>query len=129
MFLYKILWLSRHNPTPAQKKELRRVFGTPILIQQPITISSGKEVKDLMEKYQCGDVVVVLPPDLLQDVVQCGIKPLRAVMDRKTGKHLYFERVCDMYLKTEVLVPNDGGLRHGTDGVPGGSGLRQVQQG
>lgn len=106
-----ILWLSRHAPTSKQMTELKKIFGNKIKIRQvSTTISSGEEVLALMKLYDCQEVVAVLPINLLEQIVTLGVKPIRAVMDRKFRKDgkaefifSHFERVEKIEVDTKLL--------------------------
>jgi hypothetical protein len=108
----KVLWLSRHAPTNEQLSELERIFNGKFdgAEQVSVTISKGEEVAQLMKAYGCREVVAVLPIDLIQQVTDLGIKPLRAVMERKFDNYgnarflfSHFERVEKIVAETKRL--------------------------
>ena len=83
----RVLWLSRHSPTPEQESELQKKFGRDTdIIEVSATVSSGQEVIDLMKRYKCDEVVAVLPINLVAEVVALGVKPIRAIMIRRLLK-------------------------------------------
>ncbi len=106
-----ILWLSRHEPTQKQKAELRKIFGKKVKTHQvAATISKGEEVQALMRLHNCREVVTVLPITLLEQVTTLGVKPIRAVMERRFDAkgnvqfHFsHFERVEHVEVAAERL--------------------------
>ena len=78
-----ILWLSRHNPLPAQVRELQRVFGDGVVID--IDSRPFASAEDIVERVRAGgynEVVLVAPLSMVAKVVEMGIKPLFADMER-----------------------------------------------
>ena len=84
----KIAWISRHNMTEDQIADLRRIYGSDVVIEKhDITATS---YKDVIEASKGADIMaVVLPPNILADLVnpRNNKKPvIRAVSNReKTG--------------------------------------------
>lgn len=107
----KILWLSRHDPTPVQIEQLRQAFGDVEIVQEAVDIKEPSQVKELMERHEASEVMAVLPINLLSGLIRLGVKPIRAVMDRKVNEnkeatftHLHFERVEKIEVVTTRLV-------------------------
>lgn len=62
MRIVKVLWISRHDPLPAQIAELKRLFGNETLIVQlKNKINNAEEVVEKIEKGKFQYAVVVLP--------------------------------------------------------------------
>ena len=105
----RILWLSRHSATKEQESELEQIFGFVEIIQVSTTINSAMEVKNLMEKHAAVEVVSVLPLDLLAALTRMGIRPIRAVMERRiegesvTFSHKFFERIEQVEVTSHPL--------------------------
>jgi len=106
----RVLWLSRHAPTNEQVDALAQVLGPIKILQVSKTVSSGKEVKDLLREHQCDEVVAVLPLNILQQVIAQGIQPIRAVMSRELKENgeavfhfQHFERVLEVTVKAKKL--------------------------
>lgn len=119
----KILWLSRHDMTEEQLKDLRRIYGDDLVLKQvDATVASWKDVVAFGE--DCDILAVVLPPAILSDLtnVRNNSKPvIRAKAERidtgKTSKnpvtgkqetvyefrHLCWERVLKVEVVTEKL--------------------------
>ena len=85
----KIAWISRHDMTEDQIDDLRRIYGSNIVVEKhDITAHS---YRDVLEASKDADIMaVVLPPNILADLVnpQNNEKPvIRAISSReKTGK-------------------------------------------
>ncbi|MEM4407799.1 MAG: hypothetical protein QXI19_03550 [Candidatus Caldarchaeum sp.] len=77
-----ILWLSRHQPLPAQVDALRNHYGEVMLFQDASPFASAEEI---LERYRRGgydDCVVVAPLSVLQRLVELGLRPLWAEMEK-----------------------------------------------
>lgn len=112
----RILWVSRHPPLPSQVVALTRHFKEVEVVQdnQPF---SGAE--DILGRYRQGgydEMVVVAPLSVLGQLVNLGIKPLWAEMERlpegqpgevKVGDRQFrfvrFRRVIALRLEFEEL--------------------------
>ena len=85
----KILWVSRHSPFQKQIEELKRKFGADLeLIKVSTKIRDPYEIKQLMEEYECDDVVAVVPLSMRARLTSIGINPIKAVMSRKVIGHV-----------------------------------------
>jgi len=115
----RVLWLSRHAPTEEQCLDLEATLGPVEIIQHTESVRDAEEVIFLMAEHRCDEVVAVLPLNILADLVKKGIKPIRAVMERRIVKRglsddgeetleaefkfKYFERVLKVEVETERL--------------------------
>jgi len=79
--VYRILWLSRHKPLPSQLRELRRIFGSVMVIQDAKPFSSADEIRQRFVSGGYDDIVVVAPLSVIQRLTELGIKPLWAEME------------------------------------------------
>ena len=83
----RILWVSRHEMTEGQIKDLRRIYGDFDLVKFDKTVNNVKEIVEAGK--DCDILGVILPPNLLAELVNPRIntKPvIRAVADRiETG--------------------------------------------
>ena len=108
-----IVWLSRHAPQAAQKKELRDAGFTNI-IQVSQTFASGKDAWEAAVAANGGNapdaVMAVLPLPMLAEMLHmAGDTPvIRAVMNRTmhddgtvTFEHDHFDRVLKVAVATE----------------------------
>lgn len=84
----QVLWISRHEMTPAQLTDLERIMGGPVqLLLWSDTVRNISELEPLVRKSDA--VAAVLPPDLLAQLLKlAGERPvLRAVSARQaTGQ-------------------------------------------
>jgi hypothetical protein len=107
----RVLWVSRHDPTPLQYRELNRIFGDYRIVLHKRPVESAKEVVNLMEEHMTTELVVVLPIQLIEDLNSLfKIQPIRAHMHRTTDnegavqfEHDYFYRVKKIVFETEIL--------------------------
>lgn len=79
----KILWVSRHQLNNEQLSDLIRVYGDVEIVNFKDTVKSAKQLVEVGE--DCEVFAVVLPPDLLADLINPSInqKPvIRSVMER-----------------------------------------------
>ena len=91
--MIRILWVSRHDPLTEQIDELTQAFGD-IEIEQYVDVVYN--VGQLLEVYDEGlfdEMVVVLPVEIIRQLILHGIKPLKAVMRREIGRASCRERV------------------------------------
>lgn len=83
----RVLWLSRHEPTPSQVGALKRLFGMDVLITpDPLPFSSAEEIVNRYRKGGYDDLVVVAPLSVLGRLVDLGVYPLWAEMQALPNK-------------------------------------------
>ena len=106
----KIVWLSRHDPQKSQIEELKKFFGAVEIVQVSAVINNVSEIIKIMEENGAEEIVVVLPPNLISELLRLGVKPLRAVMERILHddgsvefKHSHFERIIKIEIITKRL--------------------------
>jgi hypothetical protein len=78
-----VLWLSRHEPTEPQIKELKRILGNVNINHISATVKDVDDVLSLMREHHIDELVAVLPLSLIADLTRKGVQPLRAVMHRQ----------------------------------------------
>lgn len=123
----KILWLSRHEILPAQRKELERIFGDIEIIKHSEKVENDEHVINLIKKYNADEIVAVLPLSIIARIVERGIKPIFAKMDVvdddfdserdviHAGRHYrfsHFERIEQIKIISKKL----GGNKNGSEG-------------
>ncbi len=113
-----ILRLTQHEPTETQVKALKEAFGDDInIINYPEYIKSGEEVVELVEKYNADVVEVVLPLNLLNEVVNLlkdRVIIIRAIMERYQKlrgfgiifEFAHYEVIEEVKIVTHPLLPN-----------------------
>jgi len=116
--LITILRLTQHEPTETQVKALKEAFGDDInIINYPEYIKSGEEVVELVEKYNADVVEVVLPLNLLNEVVNLlkdRVIIIRAIMERYQKlrgfgiifEFAHYEVIEEVKIVTHPLLPN-----------------------
>ena len=91
-------------------RELERIFGKVEIVQVSKTVSGAAEVLELMREHEADDLVAVLPIELIGELTEKGVHPIRAVMKRELNdkgevifKHEYFERVMQVGIISHPL--------------------------
>ena len=80
----RILWLSRHLPSDVQQAVLQEKFGDIEIELYKDTVTSADVVLDAFMEKNCHEMVVVLPVDLLADLLallkscHLGVRPIRS---------------------------------------------------
>lgn len=79
----RVLWVSRHEMTPEQKRDLDRVMDDEVeLTAYRETVQDMKILLPLIQKADA--VAVVLPPDILQELLSVvGEKPVLRAIPRR----------------------------------------------
>ena len=81
----KLLWISRHNPLPAQLAVLERKLGDFILFQHSKPLSNVNSAISLIKKFHAEYVIPVLPMSfiiyLINEQHKHGFTVLKAEMD------------------------------------------------
>lgn len=74
----KIAWFSRgHSPLPAQRAELRRLFGADCqIVESADTWGDAAEVAARIKATAAEEVVIIAPLSLIQHLLALGIRPL-----------------------------------------------------
>lgn len=105
----RVLWFSRHKPSYKQKKDLKKSLGDVQVVHVHEQIDNGAEVAEILKRNNCQEVVAVLPTEKLQELIEAGVQPIQAVMNRRFsyGKvvfdHSHFERVTELNMTTVPL--------------------------
>jgi len=102
----RILWLSRHSPTPSQKKKLENSLGKIEIIQVSTIVNSPYHVRQLMQDHQCEDIVAVLPLRIMGQLCSIGIypiKPIETLKDNGTTEWDTFMRMTNVEVTMEPL--------------------------
>jgi hypothetical protein len=117
-----ILWMSRHLPLASQKRELAKLFGDDVIVEQDSRPFSSAE--EIVSRYKSGgydEMIVVAPLSVVARLVDLGIRPLwvemiqiytndgaEVTIPRRDGRtHYYvfdrFRRVTALRLEFEEL--------------------------
>jgi len=80
----KILWVSRHALTPKNMDILRKAFGENIMVKQIDKTLTPEDARVLVQKYGTDTkYVVVLPPHLIQELLDAGAEVYRFTVERE----------------------------------------------
>jgi hypothetical protein len=77
-----ILWFSRNAIVPRQAEELRRLFGQDVRVEQFHAFASAEEVANKFRRSGAAELVAVAPLSVVKELVEQGIRPLYADMER-----------------------------------------------
>lgn len=106
----KLLWLSRHDPYPDQIEELEDIFDYDLeIVVHRNPVRTGAEVVQVMKRIGADEVCAVLPINLIEEIVELGVQPIKAQMYRVTTDdgvtfvHDYFYRIKKIDIVREVL--------------------------
>jgi hypothetical protein len=106
----KLLWLSRHDPFKEQVKELNEIFDESLeIIMHRNAVKTGSEVVQIMKRNKADEVCAVLPINLIEEIMNLGVQPIRAQMRRIISKkgvvfvHNHFYRVKKLDMVCEIL--------------------------
>lgn len=100
----KIYWVSRHEPLPAQRRELEKVFGPGVeIVADPRPFSSAEEIVSRFREVGAEEMVIVAPLNVIQRLTELGLRPLLAEMEA-------IEPVGELDPDREVDAP--GGRRY-----------------
>jgi hypothetical protein len=88
----RIVWFSRHNPTPRQLQALKASFGADLeLIWDKKPFASAAVILKRCHKTKPDDIVIVAPLSIIHALIQRGVQPLRAVMEVCEHRHPHTE--------------------------------------
>ncbi len=107
----KIVWISRHQLNEENKRILDKAFGRWELVAWIKDTVTAEDLKKLAEEYSDAAFVVVLPPQLLAELVRYTKEVYRFVVNREVkedGTAIFtptgLERVVRIEIVTERLV-------------------------
>lgn len=79
----RILWLSRHNPTPSQINKLKIIYGPDVQIDQKyFKYRSAQAIKQMYLSGKYVDLVIVAPMSVISKLIAIKAHPLWAEMTR-----------------------------------------------
>lgn len=107
----KIVWISRHELDERNKEILNKAFGSWELVKWVKDTVTPEDLKKLAEEYSDAAFVVVLPPQLLAELIKYTREVYRFVVNREVkedGTAVFtpvgLERVLKIEVVTERLV-------------------------
>lgn len=119
----KLVWMSRHAPTPSQVRELDRLFPGHDFLVDGRSFSDAADIATRFRAVAGDEMVVVAPLTVVNELVKQGIRPLIAIMERvpchdssaeivlgkgkrrRCQKFIRFERVEGIDFRTTTVVP------------------------
>lgn len=72
----KIVWMSKHLPTPTQRAELDRLFPDHTLILETKPWSDATDITRRFHEANGDAMVVVAPWHVMKELIKRGVKPL-----------------------------------------------------
>ena len=107
----KIVWISRHELDERNKEILNKVFGNWELVAWIKETVTPEKLKELTEEYSDAAFVVVLPPQLLAELLRSTKEVYRFIINREVkedGTAVFtptgLERVVRIEIVTERVV-------------------------
>ena len=99
----KVMWASKHEPEQAQLRELRRLFGEDVAVDNyPNRIQGGQELYRILISQNYDELVLVAPERVFIYFSERAVCPLRSVGVSPNGIYSFhhFVRV----VKTELVT-------------------------
>jgi len=110
MEMKKVVWVSRHELNERNKEILNKAFGSWELVWIKETVTP-EDLRKLAEEYSDAAFVVVLPPQLLAEVLKYTKEVYRFVVNREVkedGTAVFtpvgLEKVIRIEIVTERVV-------------------------
>jgi hypothetical protein len=73
-----IIWFARHEPLPAQRRELERLFPDHRLIIEADIYRSAEDIVERFNRLKGNEMVVIAPLSLVGKLIDLGLRPLWA---------------------------------------------------
>lgn len=77
----RIIWLSRHMPTPRQRAELERLFPSWEVVIDTNPFRNADDIISRFNTLKAQEMVVVAPISLIRALTQRGLHPIWAEME------------------------------------------------
>ena len=109
----RMLWSSRHELNERNWEILKKAFGDNVeIVQYKDTVTDVNKLKEIADKNGVEAYIVVLPPHLIQQLMQVDKRPIyRFVVDRKVKEDgsvefvpIGLERIKEIKVVTERIV-------------------------
>lgn len=107
----RVLWFSHHEPSKVQQKELAKSLDSNLTIIQVNgeVKKSSSEIIEVMDWYDCEELVAVVPYPLLEGLIGLhDVEPIKPIMKRRyvrkngrkrpTFEFLYYKRFTEVVL-------------------------------
>ena len=107
-----LVWVSRHKLTSENHEILKRAFGDYEVVQFSQTVTDVSELVKFANENDADAYVVVLPPHLIQQLMNADRKPIyRFTVERivdESGNAVFtpigLERIVETRIVTERIV-------------------------
>ena len=107
-----LVWVSRHELTDLNKQILQKAFGDFDVVQFKDTVQDIRDLKAFADQHRADAYVVVLPPHLIQQLMQVDKRPIfRFVVERKVNEQgnveftpIGLEQIKEIKVVTERIV-------------------------
>jgi hypothetical protein len=109
--LTRVVWISRHELNEKNREILTRAFGKWELAEWVRETVTAEDLKQLAEKHKDAKFVVVLPPQLIAELLKYTKEVYRFVVDRRVDEQgnavfipIGLEKVVRIEIVTERIV-------------------------
>ena len=104
----RLVWVSRHDLKPENHEILKKAFGDYEVIQFPKTVKDINTLIDFANANNADAYVVVLPPDLIQQLLVRDNRPIyRFIVERRekeNGEVEFIPKGLERIVRIEVIV-------------------------
>jgi hypothetical protein len=111
MEMTKVVWISRHKLNEANKEILTRAFGEWELVEWIRETVTTTDLQELVEKHKDAMFVVVLPPQLIAELLKFTPNVYRFTVERTVDEHgnvvftpVGLEKIVRVEIVTERVV-------------------------
>ena len=96
----RVLWVSRHDVLPAQKKWLGEKLGVTEVVKDAQPFSGAEEIAQRFRDGNYDEIVVVAPLSVMGKLTELGVRPLWAEM-KEVGSEA-FDAASDVLLESST---------------------------
>jgi hypothetical protein len=107
----KIVWISRHELNKKNKEILTRAFGEWEIAEWVRETVTAEDLKELTEKHKDAMFVVVLPPQLIAELLKFTPNVYRFTVERTVAEHgnvvftpVGLEKIIRIEIVTERVI-------------------------
>ncbi|RLI84071.1 hypothetical protein DRP07_02195 [Archaeoglobales archaeon] len=95
-----ILWLSRHEPLPAQVSALRRKFGEVKIVKYQRPLSTAADAIHLAKECGAEYIIPVLPLSFIAYLVdQASKEGIKIIMAKMKSIHECYQQPCPQFME------------------------------
>jgi len=108
----RFVWVSRHELTDLNKQILQKAFGDFDVVQFKDTVQDIRQLKEFADQSKADAYIVVLPPHLIQQLMQVDKRPIyRFIVERRLKENgevefipIGLEQIKEIKVVTERIV-------------------------